>query len=107
MQLFFNSIYQYLNRIYGKKMVLLVPKKEETLIWVLFSFKFLFMQKIVTDMLQRYRKTISESQMEKIMRKESSCNPLWLTIVCEELQSVENVEDIDQKIECLPEGLLK
>lgn len=65
------------------------------------------MQKIVTDMLQRYCKTISESQMEKIMRKESSCNPLWLTIVCEELQSVENVEDIDQKIECLPEGLLK
>lgn len=88
-------------------MVLHVPKKEETLIWVLFSFKFLFMQKIVTDMLQRYCKTISESQMEKIMRKESSCNPLWLTIVCEELQSVENVEDIDQKIECLPEGLLK
>ena len=88
-------------------MVLHIAKKEETLIWVLFSFKFLFMQKIVTDMLQIYRKTISESQMEKIMRKESSCNPLWLTIVCEELQSVENVEDIDQKIECLPEGLLK
>lgn len=70
-------------------------------------FQISIMQKIVTDMLQRYCKTISESQMEKIMRKESSCNPLWLTIVCEELQSVENVEDIDQKIEHLPEGLLK
>lgn len=45
--------------------------------------------------------------MVKIMRKESSCNPLWLTVVCEELRALENSEDIDKRIETLPEGLLK
>lgn len=63
-------------------------------------------KKIVTDKLQGYGKTISENQMVKIMRKESSCNPLWLTVVCEELRALENSDDIDKKIESLPEGLL-
>lgn len=61
----------------------------------------------MTDKLQGYGKTISESQMVKIMRKESSSNPLWLTVVCEELRALENSDDIDKKIESLPEGLLK
>lgn len=61
----------------------------------------------MTDKLQGYGKTISENQMVKIMRKESSCNPLWLTVVCEELCALENSEDIDKRIETLPEGLLK
>lgn len=61
----------------------------------------------MTDKLQGYGKTISESQMVKIMRKESSCNPLWLTVVCEELRALENSDDIDKRIESLPEGLLK
>lgn len=61
----------------------------------------------MTDKLQGYGKTISESQMVKIMRKESSSNPLWLTVVCEELRALENSEDIDKRIETLPEGLLK
>lgn len=41
------------------------------------------------------------------MRKESSSNPLWLTVVCEELRPLENVEEVDKKIDSLPEGLLK
>lgn len=61
----------------------------------------------MTDKLQGYGKTISENQMVKIMRKESSCNPLWLTVVCEELHALENSEDIGKRIESLPEGLLK
>lgn len=61
----------------------------------------------MTDKLQGYGKTISESQMVKIMRKESSSNPLWLTVVCEELRALENSDDIDKRIESLPEGLLK
>ncbi|XP_048761079.1 uncharacterized protein LOC125670136 [Ostrea edulis] len=63
-------------------------------------------KKIVKKLLGKYGKTISASQMEKIMRKESSSNPLWLTVVCEELRPLENVEEVDKKIDSLPEGLL-
>ncbi|XP_061167339.1 TPR repeat-containing protein DDB_G0287407-like [Saccostrea echinata] len=61
---------------------------------------------IVKELLGKYGKTVSESQLEKIMTKDSSCNPLWLTVFCEELRPLENVNEIDNKIDSTPEGLL-
>ncbi|XP_036368972.1 nephrocystin-3 [Octopus sinensis] len=48
---------------------------------------------------------LSDDQLNDLMTKESSENPLWLAVACEELKHVNNGE-INQKINDLPNGLL-
>lgn len=50
--------------------------------------------------------TLSDNQLSDLMNTESSENPLWLSVACEELKHVDPME-IDQKIKELPDGLLK
>ncbi|XP_076462217.1 TPR repeat-containing protein DDB_G0287407-like [Babylonia areolata] len=61
---------------------------------------------MVAEMLNRYGKQLNEDQMSKLMSKESSDNPLWLSVVCEELRRLDENSHIDDKISELPEGLL-
>lgn len=49
--------------------------------------------------------TLSDNQLSDLMNTESSENPLWLSVACEELKHVDPME-IDQKIKELPDGLL-
>ncbi|KAJ8306173.1 hypothetical protein KUTeg_016718 [Tegillarca granosa] len=62
---------------------------------------------IVNDMLKKYGKTLSPNQMNQLLDKKSSENPLWLCVSCEELQLLELEDEIDRKIRELPDGLLK
>ncbi|XP_025109541.1 telomerase protein component 1-like [Pomacea canaliculata] len=63
-------------------------------------------KKIVQDMLDKYGKRFSEEQMAKLLAKESSDNPLWLCVACEEIRHLDESVHIDEKIAELPEGLL-
>lgn len=67
---------------------------------------FLF-QGIVKQCMNKYGKSITEAQTEKLLSHISSENPLWITVACEELCLFSVSQEIDEKIECLPEGLLK
>ena len=67
----------------------------------------LLFQGIVRQMMNKYNKSISEEQTDKLLAHTSSENPLWITVACEELCLFHISQEIDEKIECLPEGLLK
>lgn len=58
-------------------------------------------------MLDKYGKRFSEEQMAKLLAKESSDNPLWLCVACEEIRHLDESVHIDEKIAELPEGLLR
>ena len=64
-------------------------------------------QEIVTEMLGKYNKRLDEKQMSSLLAKESSQNPLWLAIACEELRVYGLFERISDKINSLADGLLK
>ncbi|ESO94433.1 hypothetical protein LOTGIDRAFT_232289 [Lottia gigantea] len=63
-------------------------------------------KEIIKDILRRYNKSLTERQINRFLRKASSDNPLWLSIACEELQLVNDIDLIDDKIESLPDGLV-
>ncbi|XP_072023611.1 telomerase protein component 1-like [Amphiura filiformis] len=63
-------------------------------------------KEIVTEMLGRYNKKLDEKQMTSLLAKESSQNPLWLAIACEELRVYGLFERITDKINSLADGLL-
>ncbi|KAK6179484.1 hypothetical protein SNE40_011834 [Patella caerulea] len=63
-------------------------------------------KEIIKDILKRYNKSLTERQLNRLLRKESSENPLWLTVACEEIRLVEKKDTVDDKIESLPDGLL-
>jgi hypothetical protein len=58
-------------------------------------------------MLSGYGKRLTDDQMNRLMAKASSDNPLWLSVACEEIRRLDLQATIDTKIEQLPEGLLR
>ncbi|XP_033636001.1 telomerase protein component 1-like isoform X1 [Asterias rubens] len=63
-------------------------------------------KEIVCDVLGRYNKRLDEEQMATLLGKESSQNPLWLAIACEELRVYGDFSTINSKITALSDGLL-
>ncbi|XP_033737542.1 LOW QUALITY PROTEIN: nephrocystin-3-like [Pecten maximus] len=63
-------------------------------------------QKIVTELLKKYNRCLSTSQLGRLMAKQTSENPLWLTVACEEIRLLDDLCDVDRKIAELPESLL-
>ncbi|XP_077998733.1 TPR repeat-containing protein DDB_G0287407-like [Glandiceps talaboti] len=64
-------------------------------------------KEIVREMLGRYNKKLDVQQNEKLLSKESSQNPLWLSIACEELRVHGDFSTVTEKIEELADGLLE
>ena len=65
------------------------------------------MQRIVDDMLGRYNKQLDVDQMESLLSKASSDNPLWLSIACEELRVFGQFRQLSDKINQMADGLLE
>ncbi|XP_077863332.1 telomerase protein component 1-like, partial [Saccoglossus kowalevskii] len=61
---------------------------------------------IVSAMLGRYNKRLDKEQMNNLLAKESSQNPLWLAVACEELRVYGVFDKINDKINTLADGLL-
>ncbi|XP_071785038.1 telomerase protein component 1-like isoform X1 [Asterias amurensis] len=61
---------------------------------------------IVTETLGKYQKRLDKQQMASLLSKESSQNPLWLSIACEELRVFGSFESLSDKINGLADGLL-
>lgn len=58
-------------------------------------------------MMSKYNKRMSSCQIEKLLGHTSSENTLWLTIACEELCQYGRSGAVDERINCLPDGILK
>ena len=74
-------------------------------VWVLFVLH--FTQEIVTEMLRQYNKQLDNQQMNNLMAKQASQNPLWLSIACEELRVYGVYEKVTDKINMLADGLIE
>ncbi|XP_045158536.2 TPR repeat-containing protein DDB_G0287407-like isoform X2 [Mercenaria mercenaria] len=61
---------------------------------------------IVREMMTKYNRRMSSSQIEKLLAHTSSENPLWLTVACEELCQYSRSGAVDERINCLPDGIL-
>ena len=70
-------------------------------------FSPLLTQAIVRETLIKYSKRLDKEQMVSLLSKESSQNPLWLSIACEELRLYGTFEKLNDKINKLADGLLK
>ena len=66
-----------------------------------------FSQEIVTEYLGRFNKKLDEDQMISLLSKDSSENPLWLSVACEELRVFGEFRRINEKINTLADGLLE
>ena len=66
-----------------------------------------FVQQIVNELLGRYNKQLDAEQMSSLLAKQSSENPLWLSIACEELRVFGQFRELSDKINHLADGLLK
>ncbi|KAK2172234.1 hypothetical protein NP493_979g00007 [Ridgeia piscesae] len=64
-------------------------------------------QIIVEQLLAKYGKRLDANQMCTLLDKESSINPLWLSIAVEELRVYGNFRKVSEKIEQLADGLLE
>ncbi len=64
-------------------------------------------QQIVKKILGNYNKMLDPEQMESLLSKESSENPLWLSIACEELRVFGRFREILDKINRMADGLLE
>ncbi|XP_070560675.1 TPR repeat-containing protein DDB_G0287407-like [Ptychodera flava] len=64
-------------------------------------------KEIVKEMLGQYNKKLDAQQYQVLLAKESSQNPLWLSIACEELRVHGDYESVTEKIESLADGLLE
>ena len=65
------------------------------------------LQAIVEAMLGKYNKRLDEEQMDSLLGKNSSSNPLWLFIACEELRVFGQFRKLSDKINTLADGLLE
>lgn len=65
------------------------------------------LQAIVKETLGNYNKRLDEEQMANLLSKESSQNPLWLSVACEELRVFGVFSKVTDKINKLADGLLK
>ncbi|XP_071785835.1 telomerase protein component 1-like [Asterias amurensis] len=61
---------------------------------------------IVQETLGNYQKRLDAEQMASLLSKESSQNPLWLSVACEELRVYGIFEKLSDKINSLADGLL-
>jgi len=64
-------------------------------------------QQIVNELLGRYNKRLDDDQMSSLLAKQSSENPLWLSIACEELRVFGQFRELSDKINHLADGLLE
>ena len=64
-------------------------------------------QLIVKKILGNYNKMLDPEQMDSLMAKSSSENPLWLSIACEELRVFGMFREILDKINHMADGLLE
>ena len=58
-------------------------------------------------MLGKFNKKLDLDQMFDLLTKESSQNPLWLSIACEELRVFGQFREISDKINSMADGLLE
>ncbi len=65
------------------------------------------LQAIVEQSLGRFNKRLDFGQMDCLLDKGSSDNPLWLSIACEELRVFGQFRKISDKINQLADGLLE
>ncbi|XP_057298336.1 TPR repeat-containing protein DDB_G0287407-like [Hydractinia symbiolongicarpus] len=63
-------------------------------------------KEIVNNFLSVYNKRLDEEQLDKLLAKEGSSNPLWLSVACEELRVFGRFEELIEKIESLPNELI-
>ncbi|XP_019618300.1 PREDICTED: telomerase protein component 1-like [Branchiostoma belcheri] len=63
-------------------------------------------EEIVRAMLDKYNKRLDQHQMNSLLSKDSSDNPLWLSVACEELRVYGVFEKVSDKINSLADGLL-
>jgi len=67
----------------------------------------LSIQLIVENILKMYNKRLDEHQMQLLLAKQGSANPLWLTLACEELRVFGDFSKMDEKIESLKDELIR
>jgi len=72
-----------------------------------FTFNMVYVQQIVDELLGRYNKKLDAEQMSSLLTKQSSENPLWLSIACEELRVFGQFRELSDKINHLADGLLE
>lgn len=63
-------------------------------------------KEIVCNILKMFNKRLDPEQLETVIAKEGSSNPLWLTLACEELRVHGTFENVINKIESLPNELI-
>lgn len=64
-------------------------------------------REIVEKLLWQYRKKLSDSQMNQLLRKQDSYKPLYLVVACEELRVFGVFEKLSERIESMaPTGTL-
>ncbi|KAL4235832.1 hypothetical protein ACF0H5_004222 [Mactra antiquata] len=61
---------------------------------------------IIQMMMTKYNIRMSQSQIEHLLVHSSSYNPLWLIVACEELCQYSRSGAVDERINCLPDGIL-
>ena len=61
----------------------------------------------MTEYLGKFNKKLDENQMISLLSKDSSENPLWLSVACEELRVFGEFRRINDKINTLADGLLE
>ena len=59
------------------------------------------------NILAIYNKRLDDEQMTVLLNKVGSSNPLWLTLACEELRVYGKFETLINKIESLPDELIR
>ena len=65
------------------------------------------LKEIVSQLLMKFGKLLDKNQMTTLLDKESSKNPLWLSIAVEELRVYGDFRKVQEKIESLCDGLLE
>ena len=59
----------------------------------------------IQSIFARYNKRLDEAQMEALASRNEACNPLWLSLACEELRIFGEFERLTSKITNLPDNL--
>ncbi|RDD44593.1 Telomerase protein component 1 [Trichoplax sp. H2] len=64
-------------------------------------------REIVDQVLTKFNKRLDNTQMELLLSKKASANPLWLSIACEELRVFGLFSKVTEMIKGLADGLLE
>ena len=62
-------------------------------------------EQMVVSHLARYNKRLDPGQLELLLNKQSSDNPMWLSLATEELRVFGSFRELTNKIRTLPDGL--